>query len=136
MRLIISFFICLLILTVTGCKQYEERNYGDPTIPVTTHNLTAKDILVQNPNADIFQFNGIIYSNASNIEWVQQTELATGNIVVTITKQYKDSDTFEDSMATQLPIGTEIYEPLIKSGPILIVKLSDKEVRYLGLIEG
>jgi len=136
MRLIILFIICLSMLTVTGCKQYEKKNYEDSTASITTHNPTAKEILVQNPNADIFQFNGIIYSNASNLEWVQQTELATGNIVETITKQYKGGDIFEDAMATQLPIGTEIYEPLIKSGPILIVKLSGKEVRYLGLIEG
>ena len=39
-------------------------------------------------------------------------------------------------MATKLPVGAEIFEPTEKKGLILIVKFDNKEIRYLGLIEG
>lgn len=134
MRILVSFMICFAILT--GCNQSEKSISGNSTQTISTHNPTAKEILVQTPNADIFQYKGIVYSNASDIEWVQTIELTIGKSIGTITKQYKDGLTFEDEMATKLPVGTEIYEPLKKSGPILIVKLNDMEIRYLGLIEG
>ncbi len=128
-KILISFLIAFLILT--GCNQSKVINSDHPTTE-STHNPTAKIILAQNPNADIFQHNGIIYTNASNIEWVQQTELTIGEGVGTIKKQYKEGLSFENEMATKLPVGVEIFE----SGQILIVKLDGKEVRYLGLIEG
>jgi hypothetical protein len=133
MKIIISFFIALLMLT--GCNQSKVINSEHPTTE-STHNPTAKEILAQNPNADIFQHKGIIYTNAINIEWVEQTELTIGESAGTIKKQYKDGLTFENGMATKLPVGVEIFEPVKKSGPVLIVKLSGKEMRYLGLIEG
>ncbi|MBP1933187.1 hypothetical protein [Ammoniphilus resinae] len=134
MRILISFILCLAILG--GCNQPEKNNAGDFAERIETHNPTAEETLAQNPDADIFELNGVVYSNASDIEWVQTTELTTGKNIGTITKQYKDGLVFEDQMATKLPIGTEIYEPLKGSGPILIVKLNGKEIRYLGLIEG
>ncbi|MEC0229791.1 hypothetical protein [Paenibacillus alba] len=118
MKLLISFLIALLMLA--GCNQ-------------TTHNPTAKEILVQNPNADVFQHKGIIYTNASNIEWVQQTELTIGEKVGVIKSQYKKGLTFENEMATKLPVGVEIFDG---GRSILIVKLEGKEIRYLGMIEG
>ena len=131
MRIITTFLVVLFILT--GCNQSE----GVPSEQsAATHNPTADEILAKNPNADIFQLDGIIYSNANNVEWVQQSELTIGEKVGTITKKYKDGLTFEDKMATKLPVGAEIFEPVKKSGPILIVRLNDNEIRYLGLIEG
>jgi PBP1b-binding outer membrane lipoprotein LpoB len=132
MRIIVSLLIGLLMLT--GCSQSKEINSAQPND--TTHNPTAKEILLQNPNADIFQLNGIIYSNADKIEWVQQVDLTLEKTLATIKKQYEDGMNFEDQMATQLPVGAEIYEPVKKSGAILIVKIKDVEIRYLGLIEG
>ncbi|WP_078503002.1 hypothetical protein [Paenibacillus selenitireducens] len=119
------------MLILTGCNQSKINNSEHPATE-TTHNPTTKEILTQNPNADIFQHKGIIYTNASNIEWVQQTELTIGEIVGTIRKQYIDGITFENEMATKLPVGAEIFE----SGQILIVNLDGREIRYLGLIEG
>lgn len=129
MKILISFLIALLMLT--GCNQSKVTNSEHPTTE-STHNPTANEILAQNPNADIFQHKGIIYTNASNIEWVQQTELKIGESVGTIKKQYIDGITFENEMATKLPVGAEIFE----SGQILIVNLDGKEIRYLSLIEG
>lgn len=120
MKILISFLATLFMLT--GC------------IIQTTHNPTAKETLAQNPNADIFQHKGIIYTNASNIEWVRQTELTIGERVGTIKKQYTDGLTFGNEMATKLPVGAEIFDGGGRS--ILIVKLEGKEIRYLGMLEG
>ncbi|MNH82780.1 hypothetical protein D3C87_652990 [compost metagenome] len=133
MRILISVIIALLMLT--GCNQPKVINSERPTFE-STHNPTAKEILDQNPSADIFQLNGTIYTNAINIEWVQQTEITIGESVGIIKRQYKDSLTFENEMSTKLPVGAKIFEPIKKSGPILIVKLNGKEIKYLGLIEG
>jgi hypothetical protein len=133
MRILISLLIGLLMLT--GCNQSKEITSENFT--KTSHNPTAQEILIKDPNADIFQLKGIIYENASNIEWVKTTELTIGESIGTITKQYKDSFTFEDEMATKLPVGAEIFESEKKNGPILIVNSNNgKEYRYLGLIEG
>ncbi|WP_088831612.1 hypothetical protein [Paenibacillus tyrfis] len=133
MKIIISFLITLLMLT--GCNQSKVIN-SENSITESTHNPIAREIIAQNPNADIFQYKGVIYNNASNIEWVQQEKLTVGEKVGMITKQYKDGLNFEDEMATKLPVEVEIFEPIKKSGPVLIVKLNGKEIRYLGLIEG
>ncbi|MFB6366340.1 hypothetical protein ACFCP7_20175 [Paenibacillus elgii] len=133
MKIIISFLITLLMLT--GCNQSKVIN-SENSITESIHNPTAQEIIAQNPNADIFQYKGVIYDNASNIEWVQQEKLTVGEKVGMITKQYKDGLNFEDEMATKLPVEVEIFEPIKKNGPVLIVKLNGKEIRYLGLIEG
>jgi len=130
MRLIIS--LCIAIMMITGCNQVNLTGSKEYVIG----NPTAKEILINDPNADIFQYKDIIYTNASDIEWVQQADLTIGKSVGTIQKQYQPDLAFEDEMATELPVGTVIYEPMKKRGPILIVVVNDEEVRYLGLIEG
>ena len=129
MRNLVYLMVGLLLLT--GCNQFKVTDDEQSTATVT-----ASEILTNNPNADIFQLEGTIYSNASNIDWVQKQELSIGTKIGTITKQYKDGLTFEDGMATKLPVGAEIFEPTEKNGLILIVKFDNKEIRYLGLIEG
>ncbi|NOU77020.1 hypothetical protein GC098_37635 [Paenibacillus sp. LMG 31458] len=44
-------------------------------------NPTAKDILTNNKDSDIFMLNGIIYSNSEDIEWVNERELTLGEEV-------------------------------------------------------
>ncbi|MCR8656767.1 hypothetical protein [Paenibacillus endoradicis] len=134
MRGIISLFIAIIMLT--GCNQSKAMNAQQSQNETTIGNPTAKEVLAQNPSVDVFQYKDIVYMNASDIEWVQQAELTIGERVGTITKQYKEDLTFEQGMATKLPVETEIYEPLEAKGSILIVKLKDDEVRYLGLFEG
>ena len=134
MKAIISLFIALMILT--GCSQSPAIHSQPSNIQSSIGNPTAKEMLAQNPVADFFQYNDIVYANASDIEWVQQAELTIGEHVGTITKQYTDDLTFEHEMATKLPVGTEIYEPVKNKGPVLIVTVNGEEIRYLGLIEG
>lgn len=134
MRGRILVFIFIGLLALSGCNQTHQS--VSETKP--TSNPTVMDILADNPDADIFQLQGIIYKNAKDIDWVQSEELSIGEKVGTIAKQYKEGMAFEDGMATKLPVGAEIYEPAEKVGPILLVRLDPNErvMRYLGLIEG
>src|SRR4051812_7335843 len=113
MKIYMMIFICLIMLT--ACNESKSTNQ---LLTKTTHNPTATEVIKQNPNADIFQLNGIIYNMASNIEWVKTADLTIGELVGTITEQYTDGATFKDSMGTRLPIGTQIFEPVKKNGPI------------------
>ena len=132
MRIIVSFFIGLIL--ITGCSQSVGNNAKSRA--EATHNPTAEEVLTQNADADIFQFQGIVYENADHVDWVQQEKLTSGERVGKITKPYQEGLPFEDGMATKLPEGAEIFEPAKKSGPVLIVKWSGNEKRYLGLLEG
>ncbi|GIQ65438.1 hypothetical protein PACILC2_40060 [Paenibacillus cisolokensis] len=126
--------LCAAVLILSGCQA--AKIDAPKPFAASTHNPTAHEILTGHSDADIFQWNGIVYTNASHIEWVQQEELSAGDQIGTIMKQYRDGLDFEDAMATKLPVGTEIYKPKGEGRLILIVKLNGGEVRYLGLIEG
>lgn len=102
---------------------------------IVNDNPTPEDILLENENADIFLLNGIVYSNAEDLEWVTEKELTLGNEIGEIKKQTTNSDEFENYTATKLLVGTKIYEP-IENSDIFIVKVDGKEIRYLGLREG
>lgn len=127
--------LIIAMLAMTGCTPANS-NRSEQSMVSVIGNPTAQDIVGNNSDADIFQFNNIVYSNASDIEWVQQADLTIGERVGAITKQYQADQVFEDSMATKLPIGTEIYEPVKRHGSVLIVVVNGKEIRYLGLLEG
>ena len=134
MRIVISvLLLSLTFFTLIGCNQHETSRVSRVEV---IGNPQAEDILVNNPEADIFQFNEIVYSNAVNLEWVQAANLTKGELVGIIKEQYMEGKQFKDEMATILPVGAEIYEPVNRQGPILIVIFEDKEWRYLGLIEG
>lgn len=137
MRMLIVLMLCIAVLG--GCSQSEEgRNEKTtPTLQIQNPigNPTTEDILSESPDADIFQWNGIVYSEASHIEWVQKEELAIGERLGAISQQSIEGLAFQDEMATKLPVGTEIFKPL-NGGNILIAKVDDEEIRYLGLIEG
>lgn len=99
-------------------------------------NPTAEDILAENPDADIFMFNDVIYTNADNIDWVNEQELTLGNEVAEITQQTTDSEKFKNGTATKLPVGTKIYEPEAQTGDVYGVVIGGEEIYYFGLREG
>lgn len=134
MRGMVLFLLSFTLLA--GCQFHEQGASKTSNETFTTRNPAAEDILSQRPDADFFQWNGIVYVNANHLEWVLQAELTIGPFVGNITKQYKEGLAFEDEMATKLPVGTEIYEPAETNGPILFVKFHGKAIPYLGLIEG
>ncbi|GAB4074300.1 hypothetical protein GCM10028778_18030 [Barrientosiimonas marina] len=80
--------------------------------------------------------DGTVYTNAEDIEWVNEEELNTGEKVGEIKNQTDDNGGFDNFTASKLPAGTEIYKSEEKNGPIYIVKLNGKEIPYIGLLEG
>jgi PBP1b-binding outer membrane lipoprotein LpoB len=123
--------VLLLAMAIVACS-----NQATPKEPeIVLDNPTPEEILAENENADIFVLNGIVYSNAEDIEWVNEKELTLGEEVGEIKKQTSNSDEFENYTATLLPVGTKIYQP-VEKGDIYIVRVDGKEIRYLGLREG
>ncbi|WP_135557626.1 hypothetical protein [Paenibacillus cymbidii] len=102
----------------------------------STHNPTAKEVLKAMPDADIFQFDGIVYQNASEVDWVRELQPAAGEKVGAITKTHRKGSSFRNGSATKLPVGTEIYASEPHVGPLLIVRQGGREIPYTGLIEG
>jgi hypothetical protein len=129
---------CLLLgsvifaFIVSGCNNQVNEN----SIVEEIGNPTAEDILAENPDADIFMVNDVIYKNAEKIEWINEQELTLDNEVAEITKQTTDSEKFENGTATKLPVGTKIYELVAQTGDVYGVVIDGEEIYYLGLREG
>ncbi|MFC4408878.1 hypothetical protein ACFOZY_00370 [Chungangia koreensis] len=121
-----------MTLLLSSCNTKETNQLNN----IETGNPTVEEILVENENADIFLLNGIVYSNAEQIDWVVNQELTVGQEVLEITKQTSDSHDFSNGSATKLPVGTKIYEKIDGNGDIVIAIVEGKEIRYLGLREG
>ena len=97
----LSFFI---LLTAVGCSN---SSITSTTETHTTENPDAKEILTSDPEADIFQFDGVIYR--AGIDWVEELTLTKDEQVGEI-KTRNDTDTnFEDDMSNKLPVGAKIY---------------------------
>ncbi|WNQ08864.1 hypothetical protein MJA45_14510 [Paenibacillus aurantius] len=134
MKPFLSFLV--LLLTLTGCMPSEKSRSVDDSLAIATHNPTAEEVLDQSPDADLFQFNGFVYLNAREVEWVQQSEWTIGSKVGTIAERYRSSFPFEEGMATRLPVGTELYESRERAATILIAKADGKQICYLKMVEG
>lgn len=100
-------------------------------------NPEVQEILSSNKDADIFLID-VVYINAeeNDVSWVNDLDLSLGNQYYEITKQATKPEEFESGTATKLPVGTKIYKPNEKHGPILIAVVNGKEIRYLGQLEG
>lgn len=121
----------LLLLAVVGCSN--PATIGKVEVH-TTGNPNAEEILTLNPEADIFQFEGVIYE--SGIEWVEKLTLTKYEQVGEI-KTRNDTDTnFEDEMSNKLPVGAKIFSTIEKEGPILLVESEGKILKYYALLEG
>lgn len=124
--------ICLVLLFSTGCQMRTVES--DETI--TIGNPTAADILNDDHEADIFQYNNLIYTNASTIEWVQENTYERGPEIYDVRKQSIESDEFSDGTASKLPVGTRIFQVVGNGQVLLMVEKDGEEVVYLALIEG
>jgi hypothetical protein len=123
--------ICL-ILFISGCKFLTVESKKT----VTVGNPTAAEILGKDHEADIFQYNNLIYINASQIEWIQEDTYEKGPKIAEIIKQSMDSDEFTDGTASKLPIGTKVFQVVGNGQLLLMVEKDDREIVYLAQIEG
>ena len=119
--------IALALFMIGGCS-----NEGELTT-VTIDSIDAEEVLKLDPDADIFQFKGIIYQ--TNIEWVEELSL-TKDVQIGEIKTKNDANTdFKDEMSNKLPVGAKIYSTK-ERGDILIVESEGEIKKYLVIVEG
>ncbi|MGP4072641.1 hypothetical protein ACTWQB_08820 [Piscibacillus sp. B03] len=125
MRILVLF----LLLLSTGCTSGEGEEQVKP-------NPTPSSILQENPEADILYVNGIVYKNASDIEWVVDSDYEKGDDLGIVEKQVKDPEGFRDLTATHLLVGTPLYEAENVSGDVIVAETDEGDLPYLALKEG
>lgn len=119
--------IVFVFLVISGCS-----NEGKETT-VIIHTIDAKEVLTLDVNADIFQYDGVIYK--TNIDWVEELHL-TKDVQIGEIKIKNDTNTdFNDEMSNKLPIGSKIYSAK-ERGDILIVESEGEIKKYLAIVEG
>jgi predicted small lipoprotein YifL len=104
-------------------EQYRQETIGNPT---------PADFL-DNPEADIFYFGGVVYANAENLDWAQQREYTKTELLGKIATQTSDADEFADGAASRLPVGTPVYRT---DTDIFIAVVGGKDIRYIKMVEG
>ncbi|MFC6041385.1 hypothetical protein ACFPYN_18420 [Paenisporosarcina macmurdoensis] len=121
-------FVLIFLLFITGCGVADGGK------------VTAKDVLKRNPEADIFQYNGFIYNNMTEVEWFEQEKdkYTKHSLLDEIEKQSSSSYGFKDLTTTKLPVGTKIYSTNENENDlgILIVEYEGKDLYYMQLLEG
>lgn len=139
-RIFLYFGILICCLLMISCNS---ETIDNRTSKITANiniienaNPTPEEVLLNNSDADIFLIGDVVYINAEDIEWVKELDLTIGDKSGEIRKNTNNSSEFVSYTATKLPIGTVIYTPVEKKGPIKIVIMDNKEIRYLGMIEG
>ncbi|MFD1929015.1 hypothetical protein ACFSFY_13310 [Sporosarcina siberiensis] len=132
-KLFLGLSIFILLMAV-GCSNLSNSSKIETH---KTENPDATEILTLDTNADIFQFEGVIYQ--TGIDWVEELTLTKGEQVGEI-KTRNDTDTkFEDEMSNKLPVGAKIFSAKEEGevgGPILLVESEGKLIKYYGLVEG
>jgi protein involved in sex pheromone biosynthesis len=120
----------IALLIVSGCSTSFDKAKEKVH---ETKNPDAEEVLTLNPDADIFQFNGVIYQ--TGIDWVDELTLSKDEQVGEIlTRNKKDTD-FENGMSNELPVGTKIFSA--KERKDILIAVSPKAtLKYLAIVEG
>lgn len=130
-KLFFSLFF-FVILTAYGCSNASGTTEIEQVH--STGNPDAKEILTLDPEADIFQFEGVIYK--TGIDWVEEMTLTKDKQVGEIKTRNETDTNFEDEMANKLPVGAKIFSTIEKEGPILLVESEGKILKYYAIVEG
>jgi hypothetical protein len=105
-------------------------------------NPTAKEVLSNNPNADIFQLDNLVYSNASDREWIEAKEYTKGEMIGEVKKRTTKTWLYQNFYASILPVGTKIYsldDEGYQKGDApgrVLVEYNNELLVYQALIEG
>ncbi|MFS0862822.1 hypothetical protein [Fredinandcohnia sp. 179-A 10B2 NHS] len=126
-KFIVSLILMVFLFSLSGCDSSETNT------SVSKH-PDAEEVLRLYKNADIFQWEGLIYK--TDIDWVNELELSKKELIGEITELFTNEDTnsFKNGMANKLPVGAKIYST--NENGILIVEYKDEEKYYLALVEG
>jgi hypothetical protein len=121
------FLVALMLFIITGCSN------GEELTKVSIDSINAEDVLRLDPDADIFQYEGVIYK--TNIDWVEDLSL-TKDVQISEIKIKNDTNSnFIDDMANKLPVGTKIFSAK-ERGDIFIVEFEGSTLKYLAIVEG
>lgn len=125
--MIIKFLFSLFfVLTMsTACSVVE-------TEVTTISEIDAEEVLTLDSEADIFQYNGIIYK--TNIDWVDELTLSPQEELFEISHQTSNPEEFSDHTANTLPVGTSIYSS--SQSDVLIADVEGERLYYLAIVEG
>lgn len=119
--------ISLALITITGCS------IGGETTQVSINSIDAKEVLTLDPEADIFQYDGVIYK--TNIDWVEDLSLTKDVQIGEIKAQNDVYTEFNDEMANKLPVGAKIFSAKERTD-ILIIESEGADFKYLAIVEG
>ncbi|MCP3029510.1 hypothetical protein [Halobacillus sp. A5] len=106
--------------------------------PESTGNPTAKEILTDNPDADILQFD----ANVSNEEWIKVNVYSKNEAIGEVKKQTTNTWWYRNLYASKLPEGTKIYSvndseySKGEAPAFIMVKKGNDEFIYQSLVEG
>ncbi|KOP72718.1 hypothetical protein AMS59_17595 [Lysinibacillus sp. FJAT-14745] len=121
-KILVYSFLFLLVLT--GCSS------------VIPDNPTAKTILKEDAQADILQFDHLIYIKAADQESLIKNNFIRGDKIGVIKKTTTSTLFFKDFYATKLPIGSEIFATNNHDTYTIIVEIDGKQILYKALLEG
>ena len=108
---------------------------SDSNIAVdSTENPEAEEVLNLDPEADIFQFNDVIYT--TGIDWVEGKKLTKNKQIGKIKEKNEDDTDFSNGTANKLPVGAIIYTTKEENDMFLIVDSDGETKKYYALVEG
>ena len=119
--------IALALFIISGC------NIQGGTTTVTIESIDAEEVLRLDSDADIFQYDGVVYK--TNIDWVEELSLTKDAQIGEINTKNDTDTNFKDEMSNKLPIGAKIFSTKERED-ILIVESEGEIKKYLAIVEG
>ncbi|MGD6854018.1 hypothetical protein ACQCVO_02990 [Bacillus infantis] len=126
-RTLICLLIVLISVTAAGCTA------GGESTAVSIDSIDAEEVLRLDPDADIFQYDAVIYQ--TNIDWVDELSLTKDAQIGEIQSRNENDTDFEDAMSNKLPVGARIFSARERED-ILLVESKGKVLKYLAIVEG
>lgn len=130
----LSFSVLILVSSFLniGCTN-NTLPTSDTTTVYTNKSIGAEEVLMLEPNADIFQFDEIIYK--TNIEWVDNLTVTKNSQLGEIKMKNEKDANFENEFSNKLPIGIKIFSTKERTD-VLVVEIDGKLKKYLAIVEG
>ncbi|EUJ25252.1 hypothetical protein [Listeria cornellensis] len=120
--------IMFSLVLMLGCQKAD-----DVVREEVSANPTAEELLKENRDLDIFQWDGVIYQ--ADIDWVDALEPTKKEQIGEIRRTFSEVKGFGNGDATRLSAGAEIFN-VNGRGDVLIVDVGGETKNYLALIEG
>lgn len=100
LAMIKKIFISCVVFLLVGCSSSADGI------------VTARDVLKQDPHADILKYKGRVHSNVTILDWFDshKDQFEKHELLGEIKKQSTNRFWFSNMTATKLPIGTKVYK--------------------------